>query len=78
MLKPFLASALIFISAFAWSQSDSSGFYLQKGLDEKTKGRRLESLKQFEKAYSYNNNDKKVVGELAAAYLDLRRYAQAK
>ena len=78
MLKHILSSALLAISVVAFSQTDSSGFYLNKGLDEKAKGRRLESLKQFEKAYGYNSSDKQVVSELAAAYLDLRRYAQAK
>src|SRR5688500_12516080 len=66
------------LSFLSFSQADSSQVYFQKGLEEKTKGRRLESLKQFEKAYSYNKEDKKLVSELAAAYLDLRRYAQAK
>lgn len=78
MLKLILASAVLSISTVAFSQADSSGFYLQKGLDEKARGRRLESLKQFEKAYTYNNSDKSIVSELAAAYLDLRRYPQAK
>ena len=61
MLKPILTSAFISISAISFSQADSSGFYLQKGIDEKTKGRRLESLKHFEKAYGYNQADKQVV-----------------
>jgi tetratricopeptide (TPR) repeat protein len=74
----FSAVALFSISAAAFSQSDSAAVYLRKGIDEKTRGRRLESLKYFEKAYSYNKEDKQVVSELAAAYLDLRRYAQAR
>lgn len=60
------------------AQADSASIYLQKALDEKTKGHRLVALQQLEKAYAFNKNDRQVVGELAAAYLDLRRYAQAR
>jgi tetratricopeptide (TPR) repeat protein len=70
--------AVLGISITSFAQTDSSTYFLQKGLEEKTKGRRMESLKQFEKAYSYNKDDKQVISELAAAYLDLRRYIQAK
>ncbi|MGN6165798.1 MAG: tetratricopeptide repeat protein [Flavisolibacter sp.] len=78
MIKVILTSAVLGISTFIFAQADSSIYFLQKGIEEKGKGRRMESLKQFEKAYSYNNNSKEVVSELAAAYLDLRRYAQAR
>src|SRR4051812_12509264 len=78
MYKTLLTVCVLMLSASLWAQSDSAGFYLQKGREEKTRGRRLESLKQFEKAYSFNKTDKAVVSELAAAYLDLRRYGQAK
>ena len=78
MFNLILSSAFFSISVVAFSQSDSANIYYKKGLDEKAKGRRLESLKQFEKAYGYNNADKQVVSELAAAYLDLRHYAKAK
>ena len=57
---------------------DSAEFFLQKGLTEKQNGRRLESLKYFEKAASYDANSKPIVAELAQAYLDLRRYALAR
>lgn len=57
---------------------DSGDFFLQKGLTEKQNGRRLESLKFFEKAASYDANSRAIVTELAQAYLDLRRYAQAR
>lgn len=78
MRKMILSIAFAGFSAIAFSQTDSAGYFLQKGLDEKTKGRRMESLKQFEKAYSYNKSDKQIVSELASAYMDLRRYAQAR
>jgi tetratricopeptide (TPR) repeat protein len=78
MCKMFLAGALLGISATVYAQSDSSSLYLQKGLEAKQKGRRAESLTNFEKAYSFNRNDKQVVGELAAAYNDLRRYGKAR
>jgi tetratricopeptide (TPR) repeat protein len=58
--------------------SDSAGFFLQKGLQEKQNGRRLESLKNFEKAAKYDASNKAIVAELASAYLDLRRYNQAR
>lgn len=58
--------------------TDSAHIFLQKGLSEKEAGRRMESLKHFEKAAHYNNQDKAVVAELAEAYLDLRKYPQAR
>lgn len=67
--------ALAFVSL---AQKDSSNYYLQKGLEEKTKGRLMESYKAFDKAYNFNKNNKQVVAELAKTLFDLRRYAQAK
>lgn len=78
-MKKFLITAVIFsASTIAFAQDDSSAFYFQRGLDEKAKGRSLVSLQQFEKAYTFNKNDKQIVNELAGSYLNLRRYAQAK
>ena len=57
---------------------DSADYYLQKGLAEKQSGRRLESLKNFEKAARYDANSKVITTELASAYLDLHRYNQAR
>lgn len=65
-------------SADTGPNSDSATFYLQKGLQEKQTGRRMEALKNFEKAFQYDQNNKAIVGELAASYLDLRKYSQAK
>ncbi len=59
------------------SGTDSAEFYLQKGLLEKQNGRRLESLKYFEKAAKYDDHNKVIVAELASAYYDLRKYHQA-
>src|SRR5688500_5840428 len=56
------------------SNPDSADYFLQKGLVEKQNGRRLESLKNFEKAIKFDANNKAVVAELASAYMDLRRY----
>lgn len=53
---------------------DSGDYFLQKGLQEKQNGRRLESLKNFEKAVRYDANSKPIVSELALAYHDLRKY----
>jgi tetratricopeptide (TPR) repeat protein len=78
MRKVILTAAFAGLSVIAFSQTDSSTLFLQKGIEEKAKGRRMESLKHFEKAYSYNKSDKEIVSELASAYMDLRRYHQAR
>ncbi len=56
---------------------DSAGFFMQKGLLEKQNGRRLESLKNFEKAARYDTGSKAIITELASAYHDLRKYGNA-
>src|SRR5687767_3023268 len=78
MRKIFLTATILSISTMLFAQTDSASIFLQKGLDEKAKGRLMESLKQFEKAYSYNKNDKQIVRELAATYVGVRRYGQAR
>jgi tetratricopeptide (TPR) repeat protein len=70
--------ALIFLSSSLFAQTDSANYFLQKGLLEKQNGRRMESLKNFEKAAKFNPNDKSITTELASAYLDLHRYFQAR
>jgi tetratricopeptide (TPR) repeat protein len=57
---------------------DSADYFLQKGLLEKQNGRRLESLKNFEKAAKYDAQSKTITMELALAYFDLRRYTFAR
>lgn len=75
---PFLL-LLVAISSFAFSQNkDSADHYLQKGLLEKQNGRRMESLKYFEKALKYDTTSKALFGELASAYTDLRKYHHAR
>ncbi len=78
MRKVFLTTAIITMSMLAFSQTDSAQYFFKKGLDEKAKGRRMESLKHFEKAYGYNKTDKQITSELASAFMDLRRYGQAR
>jgi tetratricopeptide (TPR) repeat protein len=78
MRKVILMATVLSISTMLFAQTDSASIFLQKGLDEKAKGRLMESLKQFEKAYSYNKNDKQIVTELAATYVGARRYGQAR
>ena len=87
MTRYILTLTLLISSTLAFSQTstqvklnvtDSADFFLQKGLQEKEKGRRLESLKNFEKASKYDANNKAVVAELASAYYDLRRYTFAR
>jgi len=57
---------------------DSAEYFLQKGLQEKQTGRRLESLKNFEKGAKYDTTNKVLITELASAYYDLRKYTQAR
>jgi tetratricopeptide (TPR) repeat protein len=86
MIRYILTVCLMLASSLAFSQTststisfvDSSEYFLQKGLEEKGKGRRLESLKNFEKAIKYNATSKIIIGELASAYFDLRKYALAR
>lgn len=73
-----LTAAAVLLSATAHSQTDSSSFYLQKALDEKAKGRRMEVIKALEKAQNFNKNNSQVVSELADAYLDVRLLAKAR
>jgi tetratricopeptide (TPR) repeat protein len=78
MKKSVFILVSLAISSALFAQSDSSVFYFQKALDEKTKGHAMIAVQQLEKAYNFNKNDKQVVSELAAEYLSLRRYAQAR
>lgn len=78
MRKIILTTAFIGFSCFLFAQVDSSQFFLQKGLEEKGKGRRAEALKHLEKAYGYNKSNKQIVAELAAVYVDNRKYGQAR
>ncbi len=88
MLRKIFFICLVLTTTLANSQvaftpainigADSADYFLQKGLVEKQNGRRLESLKNFEKAEKYDENSKAITTELAFAYLDLRRYGQAR
>jgi len=77
-MRIFLIVALSAGAFTSYSQTDSAQQYLQKGLEEKTKGRALEAYKAFDKAYAYNKTDKAVVSELAGSLYELRRYSAAK
>jgi tetratricopeptide (TPR) repeat protein len=77
MTSKILSIAFVLITGTAFSQTDSASLFLQKGLLEKQNGRRLESLKNFEKAEHYNKSDKAIISELASAYFDLRQYAKS-
>jgi len=78
MIRITLLAAFIISSSLLFAQTDSTQFFLQKGLTEKQNGRRMESLKNFEKALKYDANSKAVLTELASAYMDLRKYFEAK
>jgi tetratricopeptide (TPR) repeat protein len=77
-MRLILTAALLSVSALSFAQTDSSDFFLKKGLEEKGKGRLMESYKAFDKAYTYNKNNQQVVSLLASSLFDLRRYAQAR
>jgi tetratricopeptide (TPR) repeat protein len=79
VIRSILATTFFLLaSLITFSQNkDSLDHYLKKGLLEKQNGRRLESLKHFEKANKYEANNKAVLNELASAYVDLRKQAQA-
>ncbi len=86
MIRQTLFAFFMLTTTLAFSQTsstkinipDSADYFLQKGLLEKQNGRRLESLKNFEKAEKFDANNKAIESELAFAYLDLRRYNQAR
>ena len=87
MIPKILSICLLLTTMAATSQNsvsvikigtDSADYFLQKGLLEKQNGRRLESLKNFEKAARFHANSKEITIEMALAYLDLRRYSQAR
>jgi len=73
-----LTFILFFAFTFTFAQTDSAAYFLQKGLEEKQAGRKMEVWKNLEKAYKYAPENKQVVTELAAILLDLRKYGQAK
>lgn len=78
MNKLLLTVSSVFISSFLLAQSDSADIYFKKGLEEKQKGRLMESYKNFDKAYSYNSNRMDITTALAATYFDLRKYGPAR
>lgn len=87
MIRNILFLCLLLSGSVVFSQTsispinltvDSADFFLQKGLLEKQNGRRLESLKNFEKAAKYDANSKTITAELASAYHDLRKYGNAR
>ena len=77
LLTVTLANSQTSITAISIG-TDSADYFLQKGLVEKQNGRRLESLRNFEKAAKYDENSKPITTELASAYLDLHKYGQAR
>jgi tetratricopeptide (TPR) repeat protein len=77
LLTVTLANSQTSITAISIG-TDSADYFLQKGLVEKQNGRRLESLRNFEKAAKYDTSNKTITTELASAYLDLHKYGQAR
>lgn len=77
-MKTTLAALPLFFCTALFSQTDSSSFYLQKALGEKTKGHTLFAIRSLEKAQTFDNKNSRVVAELATAYLDVRMPVKAK
>jgi tetratricopeptide (TPR) repeat protein len=77
-MRFLLTTAFVAITTVSFAQSDSATIFLNKGLEEKGKGRLLESYKAFDKAYSYSKTNREVVSNLANTLYDLRRYPQAR
>ena len=67
MFRFCILPCFIFTSTIVFAQADSSKYFLQKGIDEKQKGRRMESLKDFEKSFRYDSSNKVLLSELASA-----------
>lgn len=77
-MRILLTTAFVAITSISFAQSDSATIFLNKGLEEKGKGRLLEMYKAFDKAYSYDKTNKEIVSNLASTLFELRRYAQAR
>ena len=78
MNRLILLCLLLLTTASVFAQSDSANYFLNIGLAEKQKGRRMESLKNFEKAYKYDSTNKTLLNEMASAYMDVKKYYQAR
>ncbi|MEJ7913096.1 MAG: CDC27 family protein [Chitinophagaceae bacterium] len=76
-MRQLLLIVLATASSVAFTQNDSSSFYVYKGLQEKQNGRLMEAYKAFDKAYTFNT-DAAVLKELAAILYDLKKYPQAR
>ncbi|MBS1759630.1 MAG: tetratricopeptide repeat protein [Bacteroidetes bacterium] len=87
MIRLTFCATLISIVSYSIGQTsfnqitigqDSAEYFLQKGLLEKQNGRKMESLKNFEKALGFDAKNKQILSELATAYFDLRKYDQSR
>ena len=77
-MRILLFQLLVCVAITTSAQTDSAAYFLQKGFEEKGKGRTTEAYKAFDKAYGYNKTNKQVVQELADVLVALRRYSQAR
>lgn len=76
--KILSATVCFALAVTVMGQGDSAAFYLQKGLEERTRGRQLEATKALEKAYSFDRLNPQVVNELATSYLEIRMLPSAR
>lgn len=84
MFRHLMPAAFVLFSMLSSAQSsftsniDSSNLYLQKGMQEKNNGRHMEALKNFEKAYRFEQRNKTIIEAVATTNMNLRRYSQAR
>lgn len=80
MCKSLLAVVVAtFCLTLAYAQNaDSSSYYFQKGVEEKTARKFREAEKNFLKAHQQSPNNFDIVVELANAYTAQNRYAEAR
>lgn len=78
MKKIIFPAVATLLSLASFAQTDSSAIYLQKALEEKARGRKMEVVKNLEKAEKFSQKNSQVVEELALAYLDVRLLPKAK
>src|SRR5690606_38210890 len=80
MFKSILV-AIIALPLYAFggiNLSDSSQYYFQKGMEEKEKGRKLESVRQFEKSVEFDPVNKAAYMEIATGYMEMNRITFAR
>lgn len=77
-MKPLFILTTALFATTAFAQSDSSSFYYQKGLSEKTNRRFMVAFDHFQKAVQFENNNVEAQLALGETAVELRKYEPAK